>query len=32
MDFIRKHQNIIINGRTGSGKTFLAETFAIRAI
>ena len=32
MDFIRKHQNIIINGRAGSGKTFLAEALAIRAI
>ena len=32
MDFIRKYQNIIINGRAGSGKTFLAEALAIRAI
>lgn len=32
MDFIRKYQNVIINGKTGSGKTFLAEALAIRAI
>ena len=32
MDFIRSRQNIIINGKTGTGKTFLAEAFAIRAI
>lgn len=32
MDFIRKHQNIIVNGKTGSGKTFFCEALAIRAI
>lgn len=32
MDFIRSRQNIIINGKTGSGKTFLAEALGIRAI
>ena len=32
MDFIRKHQNVILNGKTGSGKTFLAEAIGIRAI
>ena len=32
MDFIRKHQNVILNGKTGSGKTFLAEALGIRAI
>ena len=32
MDFIRKYQNVILNGKTGSGKTFLAEALGIRAI
>ncbi|MCI0500343.1 MAG: ATP-binding protein, partial [Epsilonproteobacteria bacterium] len=32
MDFVRAHQNIIINGKTGSGKTFLAEALGVRAI
>ena len=32
MDFIRAHQNIIINGKCGSGKTFLAEALGVRAI
>jgi DNA replication protein DnaC len=32
MDFIRSHQNLIINGKTGSGKTFLSEAIGIRAI
>ncbi len=32
MDFIRAHQNLIINGKTGSGKTFLAEALGVRAI
>ena len=32
MDFVRAHQNIIINGKCGSGKTFLSEALGIRAI
>ena len=32
MDFVRAHQNIIINGKCGSGKTFLAEALGVRAI
>lgn len=32
MDFIRSHQNLIINGKTGCGKTFLSEALGIRAI
>lgn len=32
MDFIRKHQNIIINGKTGCGKSFLAQAIGIKAI
>jgi DNA replication protein DnaC len=32
MDFVRAHQNVVINGKTGSGKTFLSEALGIRAI
>lgn len=32
MDFIRKHQNIIITGFTGTGKSYLAQALAIRSI
>lgn len=32
MNFIRSHQNVIINGKTGVGKTFLAEALGVRAI
>ena len=32
MDFIRKHQNIIITGKTGTGKSYLAQALANRAI
>ena len=32
MDFIRSHQNLIINGKTGSGKSNLAQALGIRAI
>ncbi len=32
MDFVRASQNVIINGKTGSGKTFLAEALGVRAI
>ncbi len=32
MDFIRKHQNIIITGKTGCGKSYLAQSLAIKAI
>lgn len=32
MDFIRLHQNIIITGKTGTGKSFLAQALANRAI
>jgi DNA replication protein DnaC len=32
MDFIRNHQNIIITGRTGTGKSFTAQALANRAI
>ena len=32
MDFIRAHQNIIINGRAGTGKSTMAQAFGIRAI
>lgn len=32
MDFIRSKQNIIINGKTGTGKSYLAQALAIRAI
>ena len=32
MDFIRNHQNIIITGKTGTGKSFTAQALANRAI
>ncbi len=32
MDFIRQHQNIIITGKTGTGKSFMAQALANRAI
>ena len=32
MDFIRLHQNIIITGKTGTGKSFLGQAIANRAI
>ena len=32
MDFIRKHQNIIITGKTGTGKSYLAQALGNRAI
>jgi DNA replication protein DnaC len=32
MDFIRNHQNIIITGKTGTGKSFAAQALANRAI
>lgn len=32
MDFIRAHQNIIITGKTGTGKSYLAQALANRAI
>jgi DNA replication protein DnaC len=32
MDFIRNHQNIIITGKTGTGKSYLAQALANRAI
>lgn len=32
MDFIRNYQNIIITGKTGTGKSFLAQALANRAI
>ena len=32
MDFIRSRQNIIINGKTGTGKSNLAQAFGIKAI
>ena len=32
MDFIRCHQNIIITGKTGTGKSFIAQALANRAI
>ena len=32
MDFIRNYQNIIITGKTGTGKSFIAQALANRAI
>jgi DNA replication protein DnaC len=32
MDFIRNYQNIIITGKTGTGKSYLAQAIANRAI
>ena len=32
LNFIRAHQNIIITGKTGTGKSYLAQAFANRAI
>jgi DNA replication protein DnaC len=32
MDFIRLYQNIIITGKTGTGKSFLAQSLANRAL
>jgi len=32
MDFIRNHQNIIITGYTGTGKSYIAQALANRAI
>jgi len=32
LDFIRSHQNIIITGKTGTGKSYLAQALANRAI
>jgi len=32
MDFIRNYQNIIITGKTGTGKSYLAQSLANRAI
>lgn len=32
MDFIRNHQNIIISGKTGTGKSFTAQALGNRAI
>jgi DNA replication protein DnaC len=32
MDFIRNHQNIIITGKTGTGKSYIAQAIANRAI
>lgn len=32
MDFVRAHQNIIITGKTGTGKSYLAQALANRAI
>jgi DNA replication protein DnaC len=32
MDFLRCHQNIIITGKTGTGKSFIAQALANRAI
>ena len=32
MNFIRSHQNIIITGKTGTGKSYIAQALANRAI
>jgi DNA replication protein DnaC len=32
MDFIRAHHNVIITGKTGTGKSYLAQALANRAI
>lgn len=32
MDFIRNHQNIIITGKTGTGKSYIAQALANRSI
>ena len=32
MDFVRSHQNIIITGFTGTGKSYLAQALAVRSI
>ena len=32
MDFIRSHQNIIITGKTGTGKSYIAQSLGNRAI
>ena len=32
LDFIRHYQNVIITGKTGTGKSYLAQAFANRAI
>ena len=32
MDFIRSRQNIIITGKTGTGKSYLAQALAVRSI
>ena len=32
LNFIRSHQNIIMTGKTGTGKSYLAQAFANRAI
>ncbi len=32
MDFLRCHQNIIIIGYTGTGKSYIAQALANRAI
>jgi len=32
MDFLRNHQNIIITGKTGTGKSYLAQALANRSI
>ena len=32
MNFIRNHQNIIITGKTGTGKSYVAQALANRSI